>query len=146
VSPIETDEQPGPQIRHAKVRVDAGNWRGPIRRIWTSLGYDEINWTHTPAGKRALRVIGALAERPYYVRSHYIFNSGIGWSLPHSGAGNVDHEDAASRPFYDFSITDQVHDSVVNAGLTPLVELGFTPRALVPDHAEAHFPFQPSPT
>jgi hypothetical protein len=28
------------------------------------------------------------------VRSHYIFNSGIGWSLPHRGAGNVYHEDA----------------------------------------------------
>src|SRR5207245_2304207 len=51
---------------------------GPLRRIWTSFGYDEINWTSTPAGKRALRVIGEFAEQPYYVRSHYIFNSGIG--------------------------------------------------------------------
>jgi xylan 1,4-beta-xylosidase len=80
------------------------------------------------------------------VRSHYIFNSGIGWSLPHWGAGNVYHEDAAGRPFYDFSIADQVYDAVVEAGHRPLVELGFTPRALVPEEAEARFAFESSPT
>lgn len=133
-------------IAAGTVRVDAGGWRGPVRRIWTSLGYDEINWTHTPAGKRALGVIGAFAERPYYVRSHYIFNSGIGWSLPHWGAGNVYHEDATGRPFYDFAIADQVYDAVVAAGHRPLVELAFTPRALVPADAEARFRFEPSPT
>src|SRR2546427_9250825 len=88
-------------IAAATVRVDCGARRGPVGRIWTSLGFDEINWTSGPAGKRHLRTIGAFAERPYHVRSHYIFNSGIGWSLPHWGAGNVYHEDAAGRPFYD---------------------------------------------
>jgi xylan 1,4-beta-xylosidase len=67
-------------IAEATVRVDCGARQGPIRRIWTSFGYDEINWTSTPAGRRALKVIGDFAEQPYYVRSHYIFNSGIGWS------------------------------------------------------------------
>jgi beta-xylosidase len=62
------------------------------------------------------------------------------------GAGNVYHEDAAGRPFYDFTIADQVYDAVVEAGLRPLVELAFTPRALVPDGAEARFRFEPSPT
>ena len=70
-------------IGQASVRVDCGVWHGPVRRIWTSFGYDELNWTYTPKGKHALRVIGALAEQPYYVRPHYIFNSGVGWSLPH---------------------------------------------------------------
>ncbi len=133
-------------IAEASVRVDGAANRGPLRRIWTSFGYDEINWTCTPAGKRALEAIGSFVEQPYYVRSHYIFNSGIGWSLPHMGAGNVYHEDAAGRPFYDFTIADQVYDAVVEAGLRPLVELAFTPRALVPDGAEARFPFEPSPT
>jgi hypothetical protein len=77
------------------VRVDCGAPRGPLRRIWTSFGFDEINWTSMPAGKRRLKTIAEFAERPYYVRSHYIFNSGIGWSLPHWGAGNVYHEDGA---------------------------------------------------
>jgi len=128
------------------VRVDCGAPQGPLRRIWTSLGFDEINWTSTPAGKRHLRTIAAFAERPYYVRSHYIFNSGIGWSLPHWGAGNVYHEDASGRPFYDFAVADQVYDAVVHAGHRPLVELAFTPRALVPESAEKTFAYEPSPT
>src|SRR5262245_30553851 len=135
-----------PRIAEATVRVDCGSPRGPVRRIWTSLGFDEINWTSRPTGKRHLRTIGDFAERPYYVRSHYIFNSGIGLSLPHWGAGNVYHEDSAGQPFYDFSIADRVYDAIVEAGHRPLVELGFTPRALVPDGAERSFAFEPSPT
>jgi len=133
-------------IAGATVRVDCGAPQGPVRRIWTSLGFDEINWTSMPAGRRHLRTIGAFAEQPYYVRSHYVFNSGIGASLPHWGAGNVYHEDAAGRPVYDFSIADQVYDAVIDAGHRPLVELAFTPRALVPEDAEARFAFEPSPT
>src|SRR3989442_6461207 len=123
------------RIAAAAVRVDCGAPRGPVRRIWTSLGFDEINWTSRPAGKRHLRTIGAFAERPYYVRSHYIFNSGIAWSLPHWGAGNVYHEDAAGRPFYDFSIADEVYDAVVEAGAWPLGELAVPPRAPLPQGA-----------
>ncbi|MBA3942995.1 MAG: glycoside hydrolase [Herpetosiphonaceae bacterium] len=130
--------------RQATVHVDCGDWCGSVERIWTSLGYDELNWTYTPTGKRALKTIGAFAEHPYYVRPHYIFMSGIGWSLPHWGAGNVYHEDATGTPFYDFAIADQVYDAIVNAGHRPLVELAFTPRTLVP--SEAQFPFEPSPT
>jgi len=128
------------------VRVDCGAPLRPLRRLWTSFGYDEINWTSTPTGKRYLKTIRDFAEQPYYVRSHYIFNSGIGWSLPHWGAGNVYHEDASGRPFYDFAIADQVYDAVVDAGHRPLVELAFTPRALVPQHAEQGFAYTPSPT
>jgi xylan 1,4-beta-xylosidase len=60
-----------PAIREAVVRAQCGQPTGPLRRIWTSFGYDEINWTYTPRGKRALRTIGDLAEQPYFVRSHY---------------------------------------------------------------------------
>src|SRR6185503_3186263 len=142
---VSTTPPMSPHLTEATVRVDCGDPRGPLRRIWTSFGFDEINWTSMPAGKRHLRTIAAFAEQPYYVRSHYIFNSGIGWSLPHWGAGNVYHEDASGRPFHDFSIADQVYDAVVHAGHRPLVELAFTPRALVPDGAEKTFPFEPSP-
>lgn len=126
--------------------MDCGTWLGDMRRIWTSLGYDEINWTYTPNGKHALGVIGSFAEQPYFVRPHYIFNSGIGWSLPHWGSGNVYHEDAAGNPFYDWTIADQVYDAIVGAGHRPLVELAFTPRALVPEDAVTRFAFEPSPT
>ncbi len=53
-----------PRIAQATARVDCAHWCGPVRRIWTSLGYDEINWTSVPAGKWALRTIGELSEQP----------------------------------------------------------------------------------
>lgn len=135
-----------PQVRNATVVVDCGADKGRLDRIWTSLGYDEINWTYTPAGKHALRTIGDFAERSYYVRPHYIFCSGTGFGLPHWGQGNVYHEDDSGTPFFDFTIADQVYDTIVGAGHRPLVELAFTPRALVPDYAESDFLFERSPT
>ena len=51
-------------LAEATVRVDAGAPLGPIRRIWTSFGYDEINWTSMPTGKRHLKTIRAFAEQP----------------------------------------------------------------------------------
>ena len=141
-----SDPSVTPQIRHATVTINCAAPLGPLDRIWTSFGYDEINWTYTPAGKRNLNAIGEFAEQPYFVRPHYVFNSGIGWSLPHWGAGNVYHEDEHGIPYYDFTIVDQVYDAIVRAGLKPLVELGFTPRALVPEDAEAGFAYTRSPT
>jgi xylan 1,4-beta-xylosidase len=136
-----------PHVRRAVVRVDARDDRGALPRPWASLGYDEINWTYTAQGTRTLKTIGEFAETAYHVRPHYIFNSGTGLGLPHWGAGNVYHEDADGNPFYDFTIADQTYDTIVGAGHHPLVELAFTPRALVPeDRAKADFAFTPSPT
>jgi xylan 1,4-beta-xylosidase len=135
-----------PHVRRATVRVDAADDRGPLDRVWASLGYDEINWTYTPQGRRTLQTIGGFAETAYHVRPHYVFNSGTGLGLPHWGAGNVYHEDADGNPFYDFTIVDQTYDTIVGAGHHPLVELAFTPYPLVPDRAKEEFAFTPSPT
>jgi xylan 1,4-beta-xylosidase len=119
---------------------------GPLPRLWASVGYDEINWTYTPTGRQLLRLLNAGGSETFHVRTHYVFCSGIGWSLPHWGAGNVYHEDASGRPYYDWSVVDQVYDAVVESGHVPLVELGFTPRALVPEDAIERFPYTSSPT
>jgi xylan 1,4-beta-xylosidase len=133
-------------VRQARVTVDAADDRGVLDRPWASLGYDEINWTYTPQGRRTLQTIGSFAETPYHVRPHYVFNSGTGLGLPHWGSGNVYHEDADGNPYYDFTIADQTYDTIVAAGHHPLVELAFTPLALVPDDAKAEFAFERSPT
>lgn len=133
-------------ISEAQVYVDAGTGRGPLRRLWTSLGYDEINWTYTPTGKRLLAKIGQFGDRPYHVRQHYVFCSGTGFGIPHWGSGNVYHEDENGKPYYDFTIADQVYDAVVGAGHHALVELAFTPLALVPEYAKQDLAFESSPT
>jgi xylan 1,4-beta-xylosidase len=129
----------------ASISVDCGG-PVPLPRIWAGVGFDEINWTYTPTGRHLLGLLAAGGRETFDVRSHSVFSSGTGLSLPHWGAGNVYHEDASGRPYYDWSIVDSVYDAITGAGHVPLVELGFTPRALVPDDAIERFAYQPSPT
>jgi xylan 1,4-beta-xylosidase len=134
-----------PHVTGATVTVDAASDQGALRRIWESIGYDEINWTYTPTGKRLLRTFAELSGRSYLVRPHYVFCSGSGFGLPHWGNGNVYHEDADGNPSYDFTIVDQTYDAIVGAGHHVLVELAFTPRDLLPDEA-ADLVVESSPT
>jgi xylan 1,4-beta-xylosidase len=134
-----------PHVSEAHVRIDASDDQGPITRVWESIGYDEINWTYTPTGKRLLLAFADFSGSSYYVRPHYVFCSGSGFGIPHWGSGNVYHEDETGDPYYDFTIVDQAYDAIVNAGHHVLVELGFTPRDLVPPQAEA-LKVVPSPT
>jgi xylan 1,4-beta-xylosidase len=88
-----------PHVGSATVVVDASRETGPLARIWESIGYDEINWTYTPTGRRLLKTFGELSPRPFLVRPHYVFCSGTGFGIPHWGNGNVYHEDVHGNPF-----------------------------------------------
>lgn len=132
-------------VHTATIDVDAGAPGQSIEPIWASLGYDEINWTYTATGRELLATIGKTSTTPFHVRPHYVFVSGTGFGLPHQGSGNVYHEQDGV-PFYDFTIVDQAYDAIVNAGHHVLVELGFTPRDLVPDRAYEEHSLIDSPT
>ncbi len=134
-----------PHVRRAHVAVDAGVDQGTLKRVWESIGYDEINWTYTATGRQLLKTFGHLTERGFHVRPHYVFCSGTGFGIPHWGSGNVYHEDADGNPFYDFTIVDQAYDAIVDAGHHVLVELAFTPRDLLP-HEASDLAVVPSPT
>jgi xylan 1,4-beta-xylosidase len=58
-----------------------------------------------------------------YVRFHGILDDDIG----------VYSEDPSGTPIYDFTRFDQVYDTIVSAGMRPIVELSFTPSALASD-------------
>jgi xylan 1,4-beta-xylosidase len=116
----------------ATIRVDCEDWRGPLRRIWASIGYDEINWTYTNRGKALYRTLHDLAEVPYDVRNHNTLTSGNGGSEPARGSTNVYNEQPDGAVVYDWALLDRVHDVIVGAGFRPFVELGFLPRDLVP--------------
>lgn len=134
-----------PHIESATVTVDAGADIGELTPLWRSIGYDEINWTYTPTGKRLLQTFKDFSGSAYHVRPHYVFCSGSGFGIPHWGNGNVYHEDEQGRPYYDFTIVDQTYDAIVNAGHHVLVELAFTPRDMLPDEA-ADLVVESSPT
>jgi len=78
----------------AQVRVDCARSLGTIRRVWASIGYDELNWTYTPRGTALYRVLGddVFTGGPYDVRMHNTFTSGTGLSRPAGGGGNPYHE------------------------------------------------------
>jgi xylan 1,4-beta-xylosidase len=104
--------------------------RSPLRRIWRYVGYDEVNYTTTPAGRTLLGKLGRLHDAPYFIRAHYLLCSGDGTGRPKWGSSNAYTEDAAGNPVYSWEIIDQVLDAQLAAGNVPFVELGFMPEAL----------------
>ncbi len=40
-----------------KIEVDCTNVTGELRHIWTSIGFDEINWSYTERGKYLLKTL-----------------------------------------------------------------------------------------
>ncbi|RZT28500.1 xylan 1,4-beta-xylosidase [Kribbella sp. VKM Ac-2569] len=134
-----------PHVTTATIEVDAAETEGPLTRVWESFGYDEFNWTYMPTGKRLLQTFADFSGAGYFVRPHYMYCSGSGFGIPHWSNGNVYHEDADGNPYYDFTLLDQAYDAIVGAGHHLLVELGFTPRDLLPPEA-AELTVVPSPT
>ncbi|HWD82040.1 MAG TPA: glycoside hydrolase [Kribbella sp.] len=144
--PAAAPRVPGaPHVTAATIDVDAADVQGPLRRVWESFGYDEFNWTYMPTGKRLLKTFAEFSGGGYYVRPHYMYCSGSGFGIPHWSSGNVYHEDADGNPYYDFTLLDQAYDAIVNNRHHLLVELGFTPRDLLPPEA-AELTVVPSPT
>ncbi len=117
---------------NANLFVDCSRQQGNLERIWASIGYDELNWTYTPRGKALYRTLQQIAETPYSIRQHNALTSGNGLSSPAAGSTNVFHLDERGNPFYDWTILDQIYDTITSAGFRPLIEFGFLPRDLVP--------------
>jgi len=117
-----------PQPVSIKVRVD--QVEGPLKPIWNYFGYDEANYTYTPKGKKLLRELAASSPVPVYVRVHNLFTTGNGSSSLKWGSTNVYTEDATGKPIYSWVIVDRIFDAFLEAGVKPLVEIGFMPEAL----------------
>lgn len=115
----------------SQILIDISRKHGPIRPIWRSFGYDEINWTYTPRGKQIYQIIGneLASTGHYYIRTHHALTSGNGLSSPTRGSGNV-YSEECGEPVYNFSLLDQVYDTMLQNNCKPVVELGFMPDLL----------------
>ena len=113
-----------------KVQVHADQSQGPISPIWNYFGYDEPNYTYAPNGKKLLGELAALGSVPAYVRVHNLLTTGDGSASLKWGSTNVYTEDAAGKPVYNWTILDHIFDTFIAAGIKPLVEIGFMPKAL----------------
>src|SRR5579884_3888419 len=102
----------------------------PLPPVWNFFGYDEPNYTYAPNGQKLLGEISGLSPTPAYIRVHNILTTGDGSASLKWGSTNAYTEGANGKPVYDWKIIDRIFDTFHNAGLKPLVEIGFMPEAL----------------
>ncbi|HXU02504.1 MAG TPA: hypothetical protein VN903_16180 [Polyangia bacterium] len=107
--------------------VDAGTALGTWNRFYEkAVAVDHAHtFLCTAYGRNvqnALRKAHAQAGFQY-ARFHGIFNDDVG----------AYKEDASGMPIYDWSGIDAIYDAVVAAGMRPMVEISFTPKALASD-------------
>lgn len=124
------------------IRVFADRPDGALPPIWNYFGYDEPNYTYAPNGQKLLRELAGLSPEPVYIRTHNLLTSGDGSASLKWGSTNAYTEDAAGNPSYDWTILDRIFDVFHAAGVKPLVEIGFMPKALStrPDPYRHNFP------
>lgn len=115
---------------NVSVEVDARIPGARLRQVWAYFGYDEVNYTTAPESMDLLRTLGSLHDDAVHIRTHFLFNTGDGTSALKWGSTNLYTEDALGTPTYDFSTIDQIMDAKIAAGVLPLFELGFMPKAL----------------
>jgi len=112
------------------IRVQFNTSAGPWRSVWSYFGYDEPNYTYAPNGKKLLGELAVLDSPPTYIRVHNLFTSGDGSPSLKWGSTNVYTEDATGHTVYSWTTLDRIFDTFRDAGVKPLVEIGFMPEAL----------------
>ncbi len=114
------------------ITIDAAHPGPAAAPVWNYFGYDEPNYTYTENGRKLIRELAELSRPPVYLRTHNLFTTGDGSAALKWGSTNAYTEDSSGKPVYDWSITDKILDTYQNAGAKPIIEIGFTPKALSP--------------
>ncbi|MDP8998557.1 MAG: beta-xylosidase [Myxococcota bacterium] len=112
------------------VTVDATGAGTPLKRIWDFYGYDEDNYTTTPAGQALLKTLGTIDPTPPHIRTHFLLNSSGGTPTFKWGWTNAYTADASGNAIYDWTLMDGIMDTITGAGTLPFVEIGFMPHDL----------------
>ena len=112
------------------IDVDAAHPDGAYQPVWNFFGADEPNYVYSANGQKLLHELAALSPTPVHVRLHNLLTSGDGTPSLKWGSTNAYSEDTAGNPIYDWTITDKIFDAMHDAGVEPLVEVGFMPEAL----------------
>ncbi len=124
------------------IQVDLNKPLGPYKPIYSWFGYDEANFTTMKDGRKLLTELHDLSPVPVYIRVHHLFTSGNGVPELKWSSTNVFTLDSQGKPVYNFKILDEIFDTFKQAGVRPMVELGFMPKDLTsgPDPYQVHYP------
>src|SRR6202142_3788481 len=137
---------PAPAVPGVTIDIDLASTVGAYQPLYPWFGYDEANFGTMPHGRALLRELHDLSPVPITIRVHHLLTSGGGVPELKWSSTNVYREDADGKPQYDFTILDGIFDSYVQAGVRPMVELGFMPKDLAADLPDRQVPYQvPSP-
>jgi xylan 1,4-beta-xylosidase len=123
------------------IRVELAKSLGAYKPIGDWFGYDESNYTTMKYGRQLLGELHELAPVPATIRAHHLFTSGDGVAKLKWSSSNVFTLDANGKPVYDFTILDQIFDAYHDAGVRPMVELGFMPEALATGAGPYYVPY-----
>ena len=124
------------------IHVDLNHKVGAYKPIYSWFGYDEANYTTTQHGRALLKELADLSPVPVHIRVHHLLTSGNGKAELKFSSTNIYREDSSGHPIYDFTILDDIFDTYKEAGVRPLVELGFMPKDLAADLPGRHQPYQ----
>jgi xylan 1,4-beta-xylosidase len=136
------------QQQSVTIRVNAQDTIGPFKPIYSYYGYDEPNYTYAKNGRKLVAELASLSSARTYLRTHFLLATGDGAPALKWGSTNAYTEDASGKPVYDWTITDRIFDTYIQAGAIPFVEIGFMPQALSakPDpYRPAWIPGAPNP-
>jgi xylan 1,4-beta-xylosidase len=123
------------------IHVDLASSQGAYKPISSWFGYDESNFTTMKYGRQLLGELHDLSPVPVYIRAHHLFTSGDGTAKLKWSSTNVFTLDAAGKPVYDFTILDGIFDAYREAGVRPMVELGFMPKDLATGKMDYEYPY-----
>ena len=112
------------------VRVHADEKIGAFKPIYAYFGYDEPNFTYTKNGRKLVAELAALSSAQVYIRTHFMLATGDGTAGFKFGSTNAYTVDPSGNAVYDWTITDRILSTYLDAGAKPFVEIGFMPKAL----------------
>src|SRR3954453_9005241 len=124
------------------IRVDLDQKVGAYKPIYSWFGYDEANYPTMRHGRELLKQLHDLSPVPVYIRVHHLLTSGNGKAELKFSSTNIYSEDVNGKPVYNFEIIDGIFDAYRQAGVRPIVELGFMPKDLAADLPDRHEPYQ----
>jgi xylan 1,4-beta-xylosidase len=113
------------------INVNINQSIGEMYPMWAYFGYDEPNYTYMADGRKIISELADMSPVPVYYRAHNLLNTDEGpraalkW-----GSSNAYTEDEQGNPVYDWTIIDKIFDTYIERGGKPMVEIGFTPKAM----------------
>lgn len=131
-----------PSAKPVQVEVNLNHREEPFEPLYAWFGYDEANYSTMPNGRQLLYELHNLSPVPIHIRVHHLLTSGDGHPELKFSSTNIYSEDSSGRPHYDFAIIDGIFDAWRDAGIRPIVELGFMPKDLAAVLPDRHEPYQ----